>query len=83
MPKSKKTFCKGCKKHSAHKVTQYKTGKASLYAQGTLMFDGRFAREKPYGSHGLTSSDDDGETIARRRDGERMKENLNHGVHED
>jgi hypothetical protein len=34
VPKSKKTFCKGCKKHSAHKVTQYKTGKASLYAQG-------------------------------------------------
>lgn len=35
VPKSKKTFCKGCKKHAAHKVTQYKTGKASLYAQGT------------------------------------------------
>jgi large subunit ribosomal protein L44e len=36
VPKSKKTFCKGCKKHAAHKVTQYKTGKASLYAQGTM-----------------------------------------------
>ena len=34
MPKGKKTFCKKCKKHAAHKVTQYKTGKASLYAQG-------------------------------------------------
>ena len=34
VPKGKKTFCKKCKKHAAHKVTQYKTGKASLYAQG-------------------------------------------------
>lgn len=25
---------KTCKKHTLHKVTQYKTGKASLYAQG-------------------------------------------------
>ncbi|CEG00542.1 Ribosomal protein, zinc-binding domain [Ostreococcus tauri] len=39
VPKSKKTFCKGCKKHSAHKVTQYKTGKASLYAQGKRRYD--------------------------------------------
>ena len=36
MPKVKKTYCasKDCKKHTIHKVTQYKTGKASLYAQG-------------------------------------------------
>ena len=34
IPKAKKNFCKKCKKHSPHKVTQYKTGKASLYAQG-------------------------------------------------
>jgi len=34
IPKAKKTFCKKCKKHAPHKVTQYKTGKASLYAQG-------------------------------------------------
>ncbi|KDD72241.1 hypothetical protein H632_c3648p0 [Helicosporidium sp. ATCC 50920] len=36
VPKTKKAFCKGkeCKKHTLHKVTQYKTGKASLYAQG-------------------------------------------------
>jgi large subunit ribosomal protein L44e len=34
VPKGKKTYCKKCKKHAAHKVTQYKTGKASLYAQG-------------------------------------------------
>ena len=36
VPKTKRAFCKGkeCKKHQVHKVTQYKTGKASLYAQG-------------------------------------------------
>lgn len=36
IPKNKKAFCKNkaCKKHTVHKVTQYKTGKASLYAQG-------------------------------------------------
>lgn len=36
VPKTKKAYCKGkeCKKHTLHKVTQYKTGKASLYAQG-------------------------------------------------
>jgi len=43
VPKSKKTFCKGCKKHSAHKVTQYKTGKASLYAQGKRRYDSKQA----------------------------------------
>ena len=36
VPKTKRAFCKdkSCKKHTVHKVTQYKTGKASLYAQG-------------------------------------------------
>lgn len=36
VPKTKKAYCKGkeCRKHTMHKVTQYKTGKASLYAQG-------------------------------------------------
>ncbi len=34
VPKTKKAFCKGCKKHMMMKVTQYKTGKASLFAQG-------------------------------------------------
>jgi large subunit ribosomal protein L44e len=35
IPKERKTFCKGdkCKKHSMHKVTQYKSGKASNFAQ--------------------------------------------------
>ncbi|KAF9515693.1 hypothetical protein BS47DRAFT_739373 [Hydnum rufescens UP504] len=30
IPKTRRTYCKGkdCKKHTPHKVTQYKTGKA-------------------------------------------------------
>ncbi|KNC86692.1 60S ribosomal protein L44 [Sphaeroforma arctica JP610] len=41
IPKSRKTFCKGkeCKRHRLHKVTQYKAGKASLYAQGKRRYD--------------------------------------------
>merc|ERR1712170_105735 len=41
IPKTKKAFCKSkkCKKHTMHKVTQYKTGKASLYAQGKRRYD--------------------------------------------
>ena len=36
VPKQRRTFCKAkkCKKHTLHKVSQYKAGKASLYAQG-------------------------------------------------
>ncbi|KAK8967136.1 60S ribosomal protein L36a [Platanthera guangdongensis] len=36
VPKTKKTYCKNkaCKKHTLHKVTQYKKGKDSLSAQG-------------------------------------------------
>lgn len=36
MPKAKRAYCKhkDCRKHVTFKVTQYKTGKASLYAQG-------------------------------------------------
>lgn len=39
IPKTRNTFCAGkeCKKHTPHKVTQYKTGKASLFAQGILL----------------------------------------------
>jgi len=41
VPKVKKTYCasKDCKKHTIHKVSQYKTGKASLYAQGKRRYD--------------------------------------------
>eukprot|EP00467_Chlorarachnion_reptans_P003653 CAMPEP_0114490040 /NCGR_PEP_ID=MMETSP0109-20121206/2216_1 /TAXON_ID=29199 /ORGANISM="Chlorarachnion reptans, Strain CCCM449" /LENGTH=99 /DNA_ID=CAMNT_0001666603 /DNA_START=339 /DNA_END=638 /DNA_ORIENTATION=+ len=38
-PKKKKTYCKGCKKHQIHSVTQYKPGKASLFAQGKRRYD--------------------------------------------
>ncbi len=35
VPKERKTFCKSkkCSKHTPHKVTQYKAGKASNFAQ--------------------------------------------------
>ena len=35
IPKERKTFCKGkkCKKHTLHKVTQYKAGKRAAFAQ--------------------------------------------------
>merc|ERR1712146_392602 len=41
VPKTWGTYCNGkkCKKHTMHKVTQYKTGKASLYAQGKRRYD--------------------------------------------
>lgn len=41
IPKTRKTFCAGkkCRKHTVHKVTQYKTGKASLCAQGKRRYD--------------------------------------------
>merc|ERR1711985_9780 len=41
VPKARNTFCGGpkCKKHTLHKVTQYKTGKASVVAQGKRRYD--------------------------------------------
>jgi large subunit ribosomal protein L44e len=39
IPKSRNTHCKRCKKHTTQKVTQYKTGKASLVAQGKRRYD--------------------------------------------
>jgi len=35
------SLCKGkdCRKHTQHKVTQYKAGKASLFAQGKRRYD--------------------------------------------
>ena len=40
IPKQMKTFCPGfkCKKHTLHKVSQYKKGKDSVSAQGLLFF---------------------------------------------
>ncbi|XP_028618937.1 60S ribosomal protein L36a-like [Grammomys surdaster] len=39
VPKTRRTFCKKCGKHQPHKVTQYKKGKDSLYAQGNRRYD--------------------------------------------
>ncbi|KAE8999445.1 hypothetical protein PR002_g18449 [Phytophthora rubi] len=41
MPKERRTFCKGkkCQKHTVHKITQYKAGKASKYAQGARRYN--------------------------------------------
>ncbi|KAJ1919606.1 40s ribosomal protein L44e [Mycoemilia scoparia] len=41
IPKTRNTFCNGknCRRHTPHKVTQYKTGKASLFAQGKRRYD--------------------------------------------
>jgi len=41
VPKEKKTFCASakCRKHTIHKVSQYKAGKASNYAQGRRRYD--------------------------------------------
>ncbi|KAI9294687.1 hypothetical protein K502DRAFT_248462 [Neoconidiobolus thromboides FSU 785] len=43
IPKTRNTYCKGkaCRKHTPHKVTQYKTGKASLFAQGKRRYDAK------------------------------------------
>jgi len=40
VPKQRRTFCKGkkCRKHTLHKVTQYKKGKDSLFAQGNIIW---------------------------------------------
>ena len=38
-PKKKNTHCKKCRKHTEHKVTQYKAGKASNFAQGKRRYD--------------------------------------------
>ncbi|XP_029811348.1 60S ribosomal protein L36a-like [Suricata suricatta] len=39
IPKTHRTFCKKCGKHQPCKVTQYKKGKDSLYAQGRWHYD--------------------------------------------
>merc|ERR1712170_180580 len=41
LPKQRRTYCKAknCRKHTMHKVTQYKKGRDSLYAQGKRRYD--------------------------------------------
>ncbi|WFD00683.1 40s ribosomal protein L44e [Malassezia yamatoensis] len=48
IPKTRRTYCKGktCRKHTPHKVTQYKAGKASDFAQGKRRY---VRKQKGYG----------------------------------
>ena len=39
IPKTIRTYCPKLKKHTTHKVSQYKSGKASLLAQGKRRYD--------------------------------------------
>uniref|UniRef100_A0A7S4UJN9 60S ribosomal protein L44 n=1 Tax=Paramoeba aestuarina TaxID=180227 RepID=A0A7S4UJN9_9EUKA len=39
VPKAVNTFCPSCKKHTPHKVTQYKKSKESPFAQGKRRYD--------------------------------------------
>lgn len=41
IPKTRNTFCphKKCQKHTLHKVSQYKAGKASKFAQGARRYE--------------------------------------------
>merc|ERR1712004_792281 len=39
VPKTRKTFSKSLNKHSTSKVTQYKKGKDSIFAQGKRRYD--------------------------------------------
>ena len=39
IPKQIRTYCPKAKKHTVHKVSQYKTGKASKTAQGKRRYD--------------------------------------------
>eukprot|EP00993_Chasmostoma_nieuportense_P006370 NODE_6997_length_477_cov_785.302857_g6831_i0.p1 GENE.NODE_6997_length_477_cov_785.302857_g6831_i0~~NODE_6997_length_477_cov_785.302857_g6831_i0.p1 ORF type:complete len:106 (+),score=20.46 NODE_6997_length_477_cov_785.302857_g6831_i0:66-383(+) len=47
-PKTRNCFCKAncCKKHTLHKVVQYKVGKASKCAQGKRRYD---AKQRGFG----------------------------------
>merc|ERR1711924_426655 len=48
VPKERKTYCKNkkCRKHQVHKVTQYKAGKASNFAQGKRRYDSSHKKAK-------------------------------------
>jgi large subunit ribosomal protein L44e len=46
IPKTRNTYCKHCNKHTAQKVSQYKTGKASLHVLGKRRYD---RKQKGYG----------------------------------
>ena len=52
--RTRRTFCSGkaCKKHTPHKVTQYKKGKDSLAAQGKRRYDRESLYYLPCGETG-------------------------------
>merc|ERR1711920_535515 len=39
IPKTRNTYCRKCKKHTPHKVSQYKTGKKTGKAQGDRRYN--------------------------------------------
>ena len=39
VPKTRKTYCPKCNKHTNHKVSQYKKGKDSLHVRGKRRYD--------------------------------------------
>ena len=41
MTKTRNTYCTGCKTHTKHKVTQYRKGKESVFAQGKRRYDNK------------------------------------------
>ena len=51
IPKTIRTFCKKAKKHTTHKVSQYKKGKDSLTAQGKRRYD---MKQKGFGGQTKT-----------------------------
>ena len=54
MPKTMKRFCRyKCRKHTTHKVTQYKKGKESSMAQGRRRYDNK---QKGFGGQKNLSS---------------------------
>ncbi|EDV27097.1 ribosomal protein L44 [Trichoplax adhaerens] len=46
VPKVRRTYCKKAKRHTVHKVTQYKAGKASVHPQGKRRYD---RKQRGYG----------------------------------
>ena len=41
LTKSRNTYCSKCDKHQKHKVSQYKKGKESFFAQGRRRYDNK------------------------------------------
>lgn len=46
VPKTRRTYCRKCNKHAVFKVSQYKRGKESIFAQGKRRYD---RKQRGYG----------------------------------